>query len=83
MPPLMQTICDHLYECCLEHYIDGFERDTRSEELDRLHGALSAALPESRRELLDEYEDALSLRSYMDVEAMFQAAFAAARELSL
>lgn len=81
MSPLMQTICDYLCEYCLNRYIDGFVRNTCSAELDRLHNALSAALPESQRDLLDEYEGTLNLCSYIDIEAMFQAAFAAAREL--
>lgn len=81
MSPLMQIIRDHLSACRLSRYIDPFERDMRSEEPDRLHRALSAALPESQRELLNEYAHLLSLRFQMDTEAMFQAAFTAAREL--
>lgn len=82
MSPLMQTICDHISQHGLERYIDGFERDTYSIELDRLYRALSAALPESCREILSQYTDMLALRAHLETEAMFQAAFAAARELS-
>lgn len=81
MSPLMQTICDHLCESGLERYIDSFERDMRNEELDRLRRTLSAALPPSQRELLNDYTNILCLRFQLDTEAMFQAAFAAAREL--
>ena len=82
MSPLMQTICDELRAYALDHYIDGFERDTYSIELDRLYRALSAALPESCLPLLQQYILTLNARARMETEAMFQAAFAAARELS-
>lgn len=81
MSPLMQAICDHLRACALERYIDGFERDTYTMELARLYGALSAALPESYLPLLQQYILTLNARALMETEAMFQAAFAAAREL--
>lgn len=82
MSPLMQIICDELRSYALERYIDGFERDTYTTELAQLHSALSAALPESCQALLRQYILALNARARMDLEAMFQAAFAAARELS-
>ena len=82
MSPLMQTICDELRACGLDRYIDGFERDTYAAELARLYGALSAALPECCQELLRQYVLALNARALMEQEAMFQAAFAAARELA-
>ena len=81
MSPLMQTICDELRACALERYIDGFERDTCAIELARLYGALSAVLPESCHELLRQYVLTLNAQARMELEAMFQAAFAAAREL--
>lgn len=81
MSPLMQTICDHLSQHCLDRYIDGFQRDACSMELDRLYQALSAALPESCREILAQYAATLALRAHLEAEAMFRAAFAAAREL--
>lgn len=82
MSPIMQTICDELRACALERYIDGFERDSYATELARLYGALSAALPESCHPLLQQYILTLNARALMELEAMFQAAFAAARELS-
>ena len=82
MSPLMQTICDELRAYTLDRYIDGFERDTYATELAQLYGALSAVLPESCRELLQQYILTLNARARMEMEAMFQAAFAAARELS-
>lgn len=81
MTPLMQTICDELRACALDRYIDGFERDTYTVELAQLYGALSAVLPESCRELLQQYVLTLNARALMELEAMFQAAYAAAREL--
>ncbi len=81
MSPLMQTICEEL-RAHLDCYIDGFQRDTYALELDRLRGALRALLPETGRELLEEYVRTLNARSLMETEAMFQAAFAAARELA-
>ncbi|WP_297872154.1 hypothetical protein [uncultured Oscillibacter sp.] len=82
MTPLMQTICDHLTDCCLEHYIDGCERDTNAMEREQVRSALAAFLPDCCQELLSRY-DALHLcRLNLENEAMFQAAFAAARELS-
>ena len=82
MSPLMQTICDDLRAYALDRYIDGFERDAYAAELDQLHNALSAALPEHCQELLQQYVLALNARAFMEQEAMFQAAFAAAKELS-
>ena len=82
MSPLMQIICDELRSYALERYIDGFELDTYTTELAQLHSALSAALPESCQALLRQYILALNARARMELEAMFQAAFAAARELS-
>lgn len=82
MSPLMQTICDELRACALDRYIDGFERDTYAMELARLYGALSAALPECCHPLLQQYILTLNARARMETEAMFQAAFAAARELA-
>lgn len=82
MSPLMQTICDDLRAYALERYIDSFERDTYAAELAQLHGALSAALPECCQALLRQYILALNARARMELEAMFQAAFAAAKELS-
>ena len=82
MSPLMQTICDELRACALDRYMDGFERDTYAVELARLYGALSAALPECCPELLRQYILTLNARARMETEAMFQAAFDAARELS-
>ena len=82
MSPLMQTICDELRACALDRYMDGFERDTYAVVLARLYGALSAALPECCQELLRQYILTLNARARMETEAMFQAAFDAARELS-
>ena len=82
MSPLMQTICDELRACALDRYIDGYKRDTYAIELARLYGALSAALPECCQALLRQYVLALNARAFMEQEAMFQAAFAAARELA-
>ena len=82
MSPLMQTICDELRSYALERYIDSFERDTYAAELAQLHGALSAALPECCQALLRQYMLILNARARLELEAMFQAAFAAARELS-
>ena len=82
MAPLMTAIYDHIRLSCLDRYIDGFERDAYVLELDRLYQALSAALPESCHEILVQYSNTLALRANLDTEAMFQAAFAAARELS-
>ena len=78
----MQAICDDLRAYALERYIDSFERDTYAAELAQLHGALSAALPECCQALLRQYSLALNARARMELEAMFQAAVAAAKELS-
>ncbi len=81
MTDLMQTIFEEL--CTqLDRYIDGFQRDAYDQKLDRLHGALCSLLPETGRELLNQYKLFLRARSLLETEAMFQAAFAAARELA-
>jgi len=77
----MQTLCEEL--CTqLNRYIDSFQRDTYDQKLDCLHGALCGLLPETGRKLLDEYNLILHARSLLETEAMFQAAFAAAKELA-
>lgn len=81
MSPLMQIICDQLRFNDMNRYIDGFQRDTYTMELKQLYGALSAALPKSCRELLQHYTLTLNAYALMELEAMFQAAFSAAREL--
>ena len=82
MSPLMVTIYDHLRLSCLDRYIDGSERDTCDLELKRLSQVLLAALPEGCQEVLAQYSNTLTLRVSLETEAMFQAAFAAARELA-
>lgn len=82
MSPLMQTICDDLRTYALDGYIDSRARDAYAAELAQLYGALSAALPECCQALLQQYVLALNARALMEQEAMFQAAFAAAKELS-
>ena len=82
MSPLMQTICDDLRAYALDGYIDSRARDAYAAELAQLYGALSAALPECFQAILQQYVLALNARALMEQEAMFQAAFAAAKELS-
>ena len=82
MSPLIQTTCGKLRACALDRYIDGFERDAYAAELAQRYGALSAALPECCQTLLQQYILTLNARALMEQEAMFQAAFAAAKELS-
>ncbi len=82
MTPLMQTIFDELRSCYLDRYIDGFQRDVCAAELQRLHSALAAAMPEGCLPLLQQYLLTLRARSLMELEAMFQAAFAAGKELA-
>ena len=81
MSPLMQTIFDELRACELDRYIDGFQRDTYAEKLAQLYDALTAVLPKPCHELLRQYILTLNARALMELEAMFQAAYAAAREL--
>ena len=80
MSPLMQTICDELRACALDRYIDGYERDTNAMECEQIHNALAASLPESSLELLKRYDALCLCRIHMELEAMFQAAFEAAKE---
>lgn len=81
MSPLMTVLFEELRACYLDRYIDGFERDTYAMELDRLHSALCALLPEGGRKLLDQYARTLNAQALIENEAMFRAAFAAAGEL--
>ena len=81
MTPLMQTIFEELCEYGLDPYMDAFARDTFERELDQLYNALSAVLPEFCQDLLKQYTLKLRARDLLKTEAMFQAAFAAAREL--
>lgn len=81
MSPLMQTICDHLSNCCVSRYIDPAEQEANAMERDSLRAALSAALPCAYQDLLDRYDNLHLCRLTLETEAMFQAAFAAGREL--
>ena len=82
MSPLMQAICDHLSDNCTGRYIDSLQLDANALERGRLRQALAAALPDSYQELLDQYDSLCLCRINMEIEAMFQAAFAAAKELA-
>ena len=81
MSPLMQAICDHLSDYCIDHYIDASKRNANAMEREQLHQSLAAALPDSCYELLDRYEALCLYQLNQETEAMFQAAFAAAKEL--
>ena len=50
-------------------------------ERDCLRATLAAALPHAYQDLLEHYDDLHLCRLTLETEAMFQAAFAAAREL--
>ena len=82
MTPLMQTIFEELCGYGLDPYIDGFVRDTYDEELEQLYNALSAVLPEHCRTIFERYALIARARSLVELVAMFQAAYAAARELA-
>ncbi|MCI9332458.1 MAG: hypothetical protein HFG05_09840 [Oscillibacter sp.] len=82
MSPLMQTIFDHLSEYCTERYIDACERDFNAMERNRVRNALSAVLPDTCQDLLSRYDNLHLCRLNLEQEAMFQAAFAAAKELA-
>lgn len=81
MSPLMQTIFEEL-SSNLDRYLDSFQKETYDEELKHLYEALSAVLPEHGLELFDRYSLLARSRALLETEAMFRAAFAAARELS-
>ena len=81
MSPLMQTIFDQLRFYDLELYIDSFQQEFYDGEIEQLRKALRDALPASSRDLLSRYAMLLNGRALLDLEAMFLAAFDAAREL--
>lgn len=82
MTPLMQSLFEELRASYLNRYIDPFQQEAYAIELDQLYNVLAAALPEPCRELLKRYTLVLKARDLLETEAMFQAAFAAARELA-
>lgn len=75
-----------LYDYILVDWMPEHLRNTQykmaQRQATRLYEQLEAALPEEFRDTLIEYADTISSLHGLELDAMFQAAFAAARELS-
>ena len=81
MSPLMLTIYEYVSRSRVPCFIDYVEYEAASDRAERLQEELSHDLSEEARRTLREYQDALAEQSSVQLEAMFQAAFAAAREM--
>lgn len=82
MTAIMQTICDYLLE---NHYQEFLPRKyywhyTRLAEAQE--SALLETLSDNQRKLLDQYQTTRNTMHSHDLEAMFQAAWRAFRELA-
>lgn len=81
MTDLMQAICDHLLENRYREFLprEYYWHYTRLAE--EQESALLEALSDLQRDLLDQYESTRNLLHSHELEAMFQAAWRASREL--
>lgn len=82
MTDIMQTICDYLLE---NHYQEFLPREyfwRYTGLVDELESALLETLSDDQRQLLDQYQTIRNMMHSHDLEAMFQAAWNAARELA-
>ncbi len=79
MSPLMMTLYEYVSRSIVPRFIDYAEYEAASGRVQRLEAELSRDLPDLRA--LREYQNALGEQSSVELEAMFQAALAASREL--
>lgn len=82
MSPLMQIIYEHVCRHNLWSYMDPGEYTHLTACLMQLEDKVEASLPERDKKSFQRCLDMLMELNGMEAEAMFQAAFAAARELA-
>lgn len=82
MSPIMQIIYEYVCSHGMRTYIDPGEYAHLSACLIRLEDRIEAALPERDKKAFQRCLDMRMELNGIESEAMFQAAFAAARELS-
>lgn len=81
MSPLMQVIYEYVCSHGMRNYMDPEEHAHTSDCLTRLEERLKASLQEKDRQAFQRCLDMAIELNNMESEAMFQAAFAAAKEL--
>ena len=81
MTELMQTLYTYLEEKRLKEYLPSEYYWHYQRLLEADDAALHAALTDEQWDLLERYIGTVTQRHIMELEALFQAAWAAAREL--
>ena len=81
MTDLMQTIYEYIEEACYREYLPREYYRHHQRVLEAADSALHDTLSEEQWRQLEKYTQTLTIRHAMELEAMFQAAWAAAREL--
>lgn len=82
MTDLMQTICDYLLENRYKEFLPREYYWHYTRLVEKQESALLEALSDHQRDLLDQYESTQNLIHSHELEAMFQAAWQASRELA-
>lgn len=81
MTDLMQIICDYLQEHCYRDFLPREYYWHLTHLSEKQESNLLKTLSDSQRDLLDQYESTRNQMHSHELEAMFQAAWNAAREL--
>lgn len=82
MTDLMQIICDYLLENRYKEFLPREYYWHYTHLAEEQESALLECLSDNQRDLLDQYESTRNLMHSHELEAMFQAAWRASRELS-
>lgn len=81
MTDLMQTIYDHLLDDSYKNFLPQDYYWHHYSLLTKRESALSETLSETQQDLFDAYQQAERKNQLLELETMFQAAWAASREL--
>ena len=81
MSDIMRILYDYVQSRCLFNYLDRCAHQAAADLEERNLNALEAGLNEKQRGILERYQEAAMEKASVEMEAMFQAAFAMAREL--
>lgn len=82
MSDIMRILYDYVQSRCLYNYLDRSAYQTAADLEKRNQDALKAGLNERQLGILERYQEAMTEKESIEMEAMFQAAFAMGRELS-
>ena len=82
MSDIMRVIYDYVQNRCFLHYLDRCAYQAAADLEARNLDALKADLNEKQLGILERYQEAVTEKASIEMEAIFQAAFAVAMELS-